>query len=352
MRIVDIDKIKVEPLRDSVSPEIRFDIPLYYRAKYEMPIAAMGILLSEDGKKISDLTEMVTDVSKTSELAAKDIAASESEKEEEIVLSMVAKLDPIALDHIEDLRSKNSKGDVKLSLEIVVRTLNSHTILSYLLLHKGTPPFELSKDRKNAQVVLHNWPEKGFSAESTDMWILSGQGGSTFLKLRNNNDQLKANVKIPSNDWLHDFCPVLQVGKFAVFEFKIPEYKERKGDLSKRINEAIKAVEKMEGDLRKSEWNRVIEDSRPIWELLRNVDKIKDLLLRDGYTEEAAGDLNAIINKLFDYSSKFHHKLGKPPEKKIMYEIKASKEDAYFMYTTGLAFANMISKKTQRLDIG
>lgn len=350
MRIVDIDKIKVEPLRDCVSPEIRFDIPLYYRAKYEMPIAAMGILLSEDGKKISDLTEVVTGVSKTSELAAEDIAASESEKEEEIVLSMVAKLDPVALDHIEDLRSKNSKGDVKLSLEIVVRTLNSHTILSYLLLHKGTPPFELPKYRKNAQVVLHNWPEKRFSAESADMWVLSGNSGSTFLKLRNN--QLKGYIKIHSNDWLHDFCPVLQVGKFAVFEFQIPEYTERTGDLSKRINEAIEAVEKMEGDLRKSEWNRVIEDSRPIWELLRNVDEIKDLLLSDGYTEEAAGDLNASINKLFDYSSKFHHKLGKPPEKKIMYDIKASKEDAYFMYTTGLAFVNMISKKTQRLDIG
>jgi len=345
---IDTDKIKVEPLRDRVSPEIRFDIPLYYRAKYEMPIASMGILLSEDGKKISDLIEIVTDISKISELAAKDMAASEREEEEEIALSMVAKLDPVVLDHIEDLRSKNPKGDVKLTLEIVVRTLNSRSVLSYLSFLDRTPPFEFSEHQKRAELVIYNLSKDKFSALRNNMWILSGREGPTFLELRNN--QLKGDVRIPSNDWLHDFCPILQVGKFAVFEFQVPDYIEGRGDLPERINEAINAVEKMEEDLRKSEWNKIIEDSRAIWELLRNVDEIRDLLLRDGYTEEAANDLNESIQRMFRYSSKFHHRLDQRGER-ITPEIKASKEDAYLIYTTGLSFANMISKKMQRFEI-
>ena len=43
-----------------------------YGANYEMPIGSTGILLSEDGKKISDLVEMVTDASKSFELAVRD----------------------------------------------------------------------------------------------------------------------------------------------------------------------------------------------------------------------------------------------------------------------------------------
>lgn len=346
MRIGSDEKIKVEPLKERVIPEIRFDIPLYYGASYEMPIGSTGILLSEDGKKISDLVEIVSDTSY--ELAARE---GGKQKEEETTLSMVAKLDSIVLDHIEDLRSKNRRGNVEFRFKITVKALNSRSALSHMKLFdigafKDSLPPEYQKD---AKIVIYGSPrsKSSFVADRSNMWILSGKDGPTFLEIK--NQQLDGGVIIHLDEWLHDFCPILKVGKFAVFEFQVPAYIEGKGDLRERINEAIKAVEKMEVDLRKSEWNQAIEDSRAIWELLRNVDEIKDILLRDGYTEEAAVNLNESIKKLFDYSSKFHHKLGKAPEKKIMYEIKASKEDAYLVYTAGLAFANMISKKTQRL---
>lgn len=357
---IDTDKIiNVEPLRDSVSPEIRFDIPMYYSANYEMPIGSTGILLSEDNKKTSDLVEIVTDASKSFELAANE---GGKRREGETTLSMVSKLDSIVLDHIEDLRSKNHRGKVKFRLEITVRTLNSRSTLSYMDFFGSTAfASSLPEHQKDAKFVIYIPPKKSrdrFVADRSNMWILSGDSSPTFLEIRNH--QLKGEVTIQRDEWLQDFCPILKVGKFAVFEFQFPEYNEGRGDLPERINEAINAVEKMEEDLRKSEWNQVIEDSRAIWELLRDVEEIKDLLKRDGYTEEAINDLcgytdtkgckhSGCIGNLFNLSSKFHHKLDR--NKKLQPEIKASKEDAYLVYTTGLAFANMISKKMQRLGI-
>jgi hypothetical protein len=104
----------------------------------------------------------------------------------------------------------------------------------------------------------------------------------------------------------------------------------------------------MEYNMIRGEWTEVIKDSRVVWELLRNQSEIKDLLMGDGYTEPAFTDLNESLKQLFNYSSKFHHREDR--EKKMMPEIKASKEDAYLIYATSMAIVNLISKKMQRIS--
>ncbi len=59
-------------------------------------------------------------------------------------------------------------------------------------------------------------------------------------------------------------------------------------------------------------------------------------------------ELNDCINLLFKFSSKFHHK--EDLQKKIMPEIKASKEDAELIYSLSINILNLISKKLQRLS--
>ncbi len=76
--------------------------------------------------------------------------------------------------------------------------------------------------------------------------------------------------------------------------------------------------------------------------------EIEELLTSDGYTPQAFADLNDSIKKLFDFSSKFHHREDKG--KKLSPEIKASKEDAYLIYAISMTFVNLISKKMQRLQ--
>jgi len=345
MRLGEITKIKITPVQESINPELKIDVPILYTSKYEIPLNISGVILSEDNKKLSNLTEVKSDISQPFELNAR---SRDRDSEEEVTFTLVANLNRRIIDHVEDLRAKDRKGDIKIKLILTVKTLETRASLSHMcVLDKAY----ISKDMKDAlkgehSLVGYHFTEK-FSSERTDMWVISGDGSPTFLQLKYYDFQVDKEIK--SNDWLHDFCPIFQIGKFAVFEFQLPETIEEKGDLPDKINEAIKSIENMEKDLKKCEWNRVIEDARPIFELLKNTDEIKDLFQRDGYTEEAINDLSEAIKKLFNFSSKFHHKMDR--KKKLIPEIKASKEDAYLIYSTGLAFCNAISKKIQRLDI-
>ena len=344
MRLGEITKINIIPVQKSINPEIEIDIPIMYRAKYEIPLSITGVLLSEDNKKLSNLIEIKSDISKLFELNAR---SRDRDSEEEVTFTLVANLNRRTIDHVEDLRAEERKGDIKIKLKLTVKSLESRASLSQMcILDKAY----ISKDMKATlgneyELAGYQYKSK-FQPNRTDMWVISGDGSPTFLQLKYYDFQVDKEIK--SNDWLHDFCPVFQIGKFAVFEFQLPETMEEKGDLPDKINEAIKSVGNMEEDLQKCEWNRVIEDARPIFELLKKSDEIKDLFNRDGFPDDAINNLNNSMQNLFDFSSKFHHKTDK--KKKLRAEIKASKEDAYLIYSTGLAFCNAISKKIQRLD--
>jgi hypothetical protein len=315
---MQIDKIKAKPVENSINPEMMFEIEITIQKGYEVPLEIAGCILSEDNMKIANIYETINEPNRSLELSAGDQKYKEREK---LTIKVIAPLNNKALDHIEtlrELREKNPKGDVILSMDFFVKTLYSRTNLSHI------------------------------SSQQADMGILSGDvrgGKATFIEIQNR--YFKEKVTIPSSDWINDYCPVFKIGKFIVFECWLPDVV-GSGDIAKKLEKSIDAIKKMEEDLIKGEWNQVIEDSRAVGELLKNQDEIKDLLIRDGYTEPAFADLNESLKKLFDYSSKFHHKLDK--EKKIMPEIKASKEDAYLIYSVSMSIVNLISKKMQRLN--
>ena len=341
-----IDKIEAKPVLNSINPEIMFEIEIFIQRKFEIPLEITGSIFTEDNMKIANVHEIIHEPNKNIEFSAR---GTREEGEEKLIIKIIASLNHKVLDHIETIRTKNPKGDVKLTIDIFIRTLISKTTLSHMLLieeREGLKiPYQLPESYKNAVPVFYQYTDR-FSTLRTDMWILSGDGSPTFIEIRNNN--FKNTVTIRSSDWIHDYCPVFQIGRFSVFEYLMPDYIPGSGSIAERLNNSINVIKKMEENLIKGEWNQVIEDSRAVLELIRNQDEIRDLLIRDGYSEPAFVDLNESLKKLYDYSSKFHHREDKG--KKIMPEIKASKEDAYLIYATSMNVVNMISKKMQRLN--
>jgi hypothetical protein len=338
-----IDKIEVKPVQESINPELMFEMEIFIRRGYEIPLEITGGVFSDENKKLANIHEFIHETNNI-ELLAQD---QRNEREEKLIIKLIAPLNHKVLDYIETLRTQNKKGDVILTLDIFAKTLISKTSLSYMFMMDNVKlPYQLPEPYEDAKPLVYQYQRDGFSTRQTNMWILSGDGGPTFIEIRNNN--LKNKVTISSSDWIHDYCPVFQIGRFSVFEYLLPDYIEGSESMEERLNESINTIQKMEYNMIRGEWNEVIEDSRTVWELLRNQDKIKDLLMRDGYTEPAVTDLNKSIKELFNYSSKFHHREDR--EKKIMPEIKASKEDAYLMYATSMAIVNLISKKMQRLS--
>lgn len=336
-----IDKINVMPIQESINPELLFDVEFFIQRRNEIPIEITGSVFSDENKKIADIHELLHAPNQSFEL---DAEYRRNEGEDKRTIKLIAPLNHKVLDYMETLREKNKKGDVILTLDIFIRTLLSNTIISPIIIVRPGGEAANNVERGGNYLIAYNSSGE-FSPSKQNMWILSGNGSSTFIKTIDYNSKNK--VTIRSSDWIHDYCPAFQIGRFSVFEYLLPDYAEGSGSIEERLNESINAIKRMEENLIKGEWNGVIEDSRAVWELLRNQDEIKDLLMHDGYTEQAFEDLNESLKKLFDFSAKFHHKLDK--EKKVMLEIKASKEDAYLIYATSMTIVNLISKKMQRL---
>ena len=331
---MQIDKIEIKPATESINPEFIFDINCILDRNREIPLEISGHVLSEDGKKISNIYQIFHFENQQLGLSASE---DRYNRENKTSFKLTAPLNQRILDHIETLRTTNSKSDVILNIEIFVKLLVPNIILSNMILGK--------KNSDGIQQVFYNYNQE-YSTQQINMWILSGNSGPEFI--RTINKKFTNNVTISSSDWIHDYCPVFQIGKFAVFEYLLPEYTEGTGSIEERLNESINSIQKMENNIIKGEWNEVIENSRAVWELLRNQDEIEDLLIRDGYSEQAFENLNKSIKELFNFSSKFHHKEDRG--KRIMPEIKASKEDAYLIYSLSMNLVNLISKKFQRLQ--
>ncbi len=339
-----IDKTDVKPVQESINPELLFEIEFFIQRDYEIPIEITGGLFSSENKKIANIHEFMFAPNHSFELSAEHYRRSE--REGKITIKLIAPLNHKVLDYIETLRQKNKKGNVDLNLDIFVKTLVSNTIISPIT-EAGVSGGVWSNMESQGKIPIAFKNSGEFHPSFSNMWILSGNGSPTFIKTIDSN--FKIPKSIPSSDWIHDYCPLFQIGRFSVFEYLLPEYIEGSGSIEERLNKSINAIHEMEENLNRGEWNGVIEDSRPVWELLRNQDELKDLLTRDGYTEPAFTDLNESLQKLFAFSSKFIHKLDKD-KKRTMPDIKASKEDAHLIYALSMNVVNLIAKKMQRLQ--
>jgi hypothetical protein len=351
-----IDKIEVNPVQESINPELEFEIEIYIKSGYEIPLEITGCVFLENNKKLANVHGFIYEPNKTIVLSAQDKGSRGGEKQK-LIIKVITPLNNKVLDYIETLRTENPKSDVILNLDIFVKTLISKANLSHMFFLKELDfSYKLPNPYEKAMPIFYKYQSK-LPERYVDMWILSGNGSPTFIEIKNSN--FKKEVIIRSSDWIHDYCSVFQIGRFSVFEYLMPDYTEGSGSVEERLNKSINAIRNMEKNMIKAEWNQVIADSRAVWELLRNQDEIKGLFRRDGYTDEAVNDLfgykdsngtnhHGCFNNLFNFASKFIHKLDK--KKEVQPDIKASKEDAYLIYATSMNIVNLISKKMQRLN--
>ncbi|MBU2594984.1 MAG: hypothetical protein KKG02_10655 [Candidatus Edwardsbacteria bacterium] len=334
-----IDKITVKPNQNSINSELVFEVDLFIYRPIEIPLEITGYLLTKDERKLANISTLLFESGKKFELAAHD---NRGIGEEKCKLIITSQLTDRSVEIIGSNRNNNKKGDVELKLDIYIKTLHSKTTLSCFTKLSEEMPV-LSK-RQKGEFILYNY-DSNFRSSNEDMWVLSGKGGSVFLEQSTFNQ--KSEIIISSSDWVHDFCPVFNIGNFVVFEFFTPEFVKGSGTMAERLNGAIKALQDMKEEIIKGDWNSVIEKSRGVFELLRNKAEVKDLLEKDGYTAEAISNIDQSFQSLFNLSSKFHHK--EDQGKNIMPDIRAAKEDAYLIYSLAAGVVNMVSNKYSRL---
>jgi len=343
-----IEVSEAKPLENSVEPGIRFLLRLTYN-RLEAPLRITGLLAAEDNKILAFLSETGkagTTFQDIGEIGAEGTHQDKDlRKEDAHNVSLIAVLSSRAIDHIETVRDKNVKGDVILKLSTKVRILKSQAVIPPI--HRidpsaTSPPLRERLEELGRHALLTYKPERDYYPKEGNLWVISGSGRPTFLSITDMEQELVTTIY--ASNWIHDFAPHLGLGRFVLAELPVPDVLTLKGTHARRLSKAFEALEQMEEKIKEGEWSEVIEKSRPVAELLRDDTTVKSILLKHGYHEDAANSLLTTIRGLFDYGSKFIHKVAKdgttiPPE------LKAEKEDAYLTYSVSTALVNLLTRK-------
>ena len=189
------------------------------------------------------------------------------------------------------------------------------------------------------------WEPTERNAEGVDMDLValgmtySGVGFGEFAREVQNFD-----VTISSSDWVHDFLPVFGLGRFLTLDLPIPE---PASELDEKLERAVQALSKMDSDIQRGEWADCVEDSRPVWDLLKTENPPVKSLITQAFPGEAGTDLLAAVRKLFTFVSTFVKPLDRDKTRLNPVTIP-QKEEAYFVYSTSVTVVNLVAQKLRK----
>ncbi len=333
--------VKVEPRKDSISPELVFTFEVTELDTTKMPIQIQGELFSEDNCKIGDLLDSMAATRVNLWLNACDNTNSKTNYPYQVKLC--CPFSEKVIDHIEEYRV-NKKTETK---DIV---FNAH--LNVLVIEANMQIASIHLEEKNdsqvfRQTLFYKY-EQDPRPVNTDMWLLSAYNGANFLNQnRCGLDVIK--VRIDLMDWINQYTQYFSIGKFLVFEFLQPDKHILEGSLAGRYEKAQQAIEDMRKQLNYGEWKQAVIASRPVFELFKDFTDLRKLLIDSGYSESAYGELKNSIQSFFDFVSKFHHGLKKG-NVEINEDIPTEKEDAYIVYSNSVSILYLVSQKIKRIQ--
>ena len=324
----------LHPMENSIMPALKFSVVVPI-AKNQILINSTGNAFTENNKYITAL-DMVDDIlpTKFQVIIPRLPIVPDNNKLPEYTINFILRLNKELLDSIDNVRQKNSKNDVVLNANI-----NCIFLQLDIALHKNM-------DEKYKDLLPHG---------NRDSMMLVCNSGLGFMQY---SIQESIPLIIKSSDWVREFAPVLGLGNFLTVEIPIlkqeMKIETRDGfeDIIKTLNDLVNngILDKIHSFLVHGEWNKVVEESRKIWEPLQKKEN-KDAITRliSGTTNistDKANQFVELIDKLYGYSSDLHHSIDKGS---IKPSYIGDKSDAYMMYALLVSIFNMISYKLKNL---
>jgi hypothetical protein len=341
---MNIKYVSVTPSLSSIDYELLFTFSISEIEKNKIPLSVNGILLSEDGKKIGDLRIHDHNFSSTQWVNADGARGVRMSNACQFTLS--CQLSEKSINHIEKFRFNNKEltRDVVLIVKLSIHELESNVQMGTFVL--GDEMDEPGRTNR-VRTVYHEYTGE-FGASTSNMWILSGNSGPNYLGHRR-HALPEIRVTIDLMQWKNAFTEYLKIGKIMVYEFLVPSEIKFSKPLKERYDRGQQSLKDMQVQLGYGEWETAIIVSRPIFELFKNFDDFKKVLIDGGYSELAYQDLKNSIVSFFDLLSKIYHGLGKGKDKdNVNPKIPVNKEDAYMVYSFSLSIFQLISQKVIR----
>ena len=306
---MQIENIKITPFTEGLDPalEIRYDLHTEY--SFPLPIRFTGFVFIKQ-TKIAVLQEYSWPGSGVSSILAQNFNTG-GDKQRRDTIRFIADLSRTALQLMMDSRDK--KGDLYLGLKLKAVLLR--------------PSFDYVKARNRV---------------NEDVEFIQPKNNALFhvAELKHEEEH-----RIISGDWLEDFLPVFNQQKYQVFEIPQPEMLNTDLEIKKKLKEAIDALPAMEKARSKGDWNQVIKESRPVWELVNNKEDLENTF-KGQLNPDAWGALKDLIQSFFTFSSKFIHRISHK-DKALLDVNNAAKEDAELVYAMAFSIVNFISRKLE-----
>ena len=339
--------VEIRPLPESVDPTLLVTLTIEFQYGYQVPLRVEGALYSEDKKLLCELV-MLPDSSNAGRDAILPRPESNQPQQRRAFL-FAARLSDRAIETVLRCRDSNKKKDIILR----VSSLLTYFRPTFSVSHLNTLRVDSAKWGNVMGVRKPGWTDPRFvywepterNAEGTDVNLVtlesttSGVGFGEFAREVQN-----FSVTIPSSDWVQDFLPVFGLGRFLTLDLPIPE---PASELDEKLERAVQALSKMDFDIQKGEWADCVEDSRPVWDLLKTENPPVESLITQSFPGEAGTDLLAAVRKLFTFVSTFVKPLDRDKTRLNPVTIP-QKEEAYFVYSTSVTVVNLVAQKLRK----
>jgi hypothetical protein len=331
----------VKTNKNSIEKELLFTFEVNKIKDTYIPLRFWAELYSEDNKKIGNLFDNNSPRNYNLNVnAAGTTNGGPRNLDFEITFSCY--LGEKAINHIEKYRlnEKNQTKDIvfKIKMEVLIQRTN----ITVSNLHLA--PGELLYGKEASKVIYRQ--EQYNNPTLYDAWFLSGQGSPNIFTYTRASQDIP-DIKIDLMTWVNNFTKYLGIGEVLVLELIQPDKTVFSKDIVERYEKAQAALVEMKKQFGYGEWKQAIIAIRPVFELFKNFDDFKQLLIDGGYTESTYIALKKSIDGYFGLISKFYHGLE---ENKVDVnpDIQAYTEDAYFAYSYSVSLMNIISQKIKR----
>ncbi len=365
--MVTVSLGEVRPQKAWLEPCIEIECEISCELE-ECVVGVTGLLKAEDDKVLTVLS--LSPMSARTPLCR--LMAGENHEynslrtrgeRQHISLTLVAPLTYRALEHIEELREKRPKRDVILKLALNVLYLKSRIVTSHLHevklsqlpdnLRTALNKLKVGSRQRNPDSILVYSYDDDFSTTRTNMWILSADGGATFLEVNTHSTELV--YRISSDDWIHDFLPILSSKRIVTLEVPVIERPEVGYE---HLTMAIDELKRASNFFREGRYDSVIMSLRNVlmnhllmkcegeWHLMEEVKRIAlagvPEAVREEYEEALKGLEGSLRRILKHHLSKFVHI---DSGKLLMMPLR---EDAEYLLLTVTAAAKYLSDLSAR----
>lgn len=345
-----ISDIKLSPCQSACDPTIQVKVTIEYQQIYNIFGGLWGQGFAGDGRRVGPLELVPTDEFRFEEPIQPEGVGYSGNISRSITFNL--RLTQAALDHIEKIRQANRRRDVVLKFDFTTLLIQPKYRITPVgafkldQIHQSQVLGQYDPAHPDRSILIYELPELTIARSSTMNFISpflpTGQLGQVSWIV-----QRGIEGTIPSSEWTSDYAPAFGLGNFLVVEMPEIQPTLADGDLAKRLSEAAAALPKMRKDILEGEWTNCAEHSRPVVELLNQRDLMRKLLTDTGLSDDTANALIYGLSGVFDYASKFHHRVDR--DGKVAPAQKADKEDAYLAYFNAVTLVNLVAEKHRRL---